>query len=144
MLFAAAALATAADRPRLIVLTDISSLTTGVREPDDGQSMVRFMLFTNEFDVEGLIATSSLGHGQVTRPELIREAIEAYGKVQPTLKLHAPGYPEPDKLLAVVKAGQPIAGPKMPVMNSIGEGKNTEGSDWIVKVVDGKDSRPVW
>ena len=144
-LFAAcASIAAAADKPRVIVLTDISSLTTGVREPDDGQSMVRFMLFTNEFDVEGLIATSSLGHGQVTRPELIREAIEAYRKVHPNLKLHAPGYPDADKLLAVVKAGQPVAGPKMPFSNSIGDGKNTQGSDWIIEVVDRKDSRPVW
>ena len=136
--------AAAADKPRLIVLTDISSLTTGVREPDDGQSMVRFMLFTNEFDVEGLIATSSLGHGQVTRPELIREAIDAYRKVQPNLKLHAPGYPDADKLLSVVKTGQPIALPKIPFSDSIGEGKNTEASDWIVSVVDRKDPRPVW
>src|SRR5689334_3484192 len=29
--------ATAPERPRLIVLTDISSLTAGVAEPDDGQ-----------------------------------------------------------------------------------------------------------
>ena len=143
-LLAAAVIASAADKPRVIVLTDISSLTAGVREPDDGQSMVRFMLFTNEFDVEGLIATSGLRHGHVTRPELIREAIEAYGKVLPNLKLHAKGYPAPEKLLAVVKAGQPVAEPKLPVTDSIGEGKNTEGSDHIIRVVDAKDPRPVW
>jgi len=28
-------------RPRLIVLTDMSSLTFGVAEPDDGQSLIR-------------------------------------------------------------------------------------------------------
>jgi hypothetical protein len=144
LLAAAAFIASAADRPRVIVLTDISSLTAGVREPDDGQSMVRFMLFTNEFDVEGLIATSSMGHGHVTRPELIREAVEAYRQVQPNLKLHAPGYPEADKLLAVVKAGYPVAGPKVAATDSVGEGKDTEGSDWIVSVVDKPDARPVW
>jgi hypothetical protein len=41
------------DRPRLIVLTDISSLTPRVAEPDDGQSLVRLMLYTNDFDIEG-------------------------------------------------------------------------------------------
>ena len=47
--------------PRLIVLTDISSLTAGVAEPDDGQSLIRLMLYANEFNIEGLIATSNLG-----------------------------------------------------------------------------------
>ncbi len=34
-------------KTRLIVLTDISSLTAGVREPDDGQSLIRLMLYRN-------------------------------------------------------------------------------------------------
>jgi hypothetical protein len=40
--------------------------------------------------------------------------------------------------------GQPIAGPKVPVERSIGEGKDTEGSEWIIAVVDRPDPRPVW
>jgi hypothetical protein len=51
------------------VHTDVSSLTAGVRELDDGQSLVRYLLFSHEFDVEGIIATSNLGHGQTVRPE---------------------------------------------------------------------------
>ena len=34
-------------KPRVIVLTDITN------EPDDEQSMVLFLCYTNEFDVEG-------------------------------------------------------------------------------------------
>ena len=34
-------------KPRVIVLTDITN------EPDDEQSMVRFLCYANEFDVEG-------------------------------------------------------------------------------------------
>ena len=37
----------------VIVLTDISN------EPDDEQSMVLFLCYTNEFNVEGLVATTS-------------------------------------------------------------------------------------
>ena len=48
-------------KPRLVVLTDISSLTAGVAEPDDGQSLIRLMLHANELDIEGLVATSNLG-----------------------------------------------------------------------------------
>src|SRR4051794_31191116 len=39
-----------AERPRLIVLTDISSLQARVAEPDDGQSMIRLMLYANDLD----------------------------------------------------------------------------------------------
>jgi hypothetical protein len=35
------ALAHDEDKPRLVVFTDTSSLTPGVAEPDDGQSLIR-------------------------------------------------------------------------------------------------------
>lgn len=132
------------EKIRLIVLTDISSLTAGVREPDDGQSLIRLMLYANEFDIEGLIASSNMGHGQVVRPQLIRDVIKAYEKVRPNLLLHSDQYPTPQFLRERVKAGQHIAGPKIPVSDSIGEGKDTEASDWIIRVVDKPDARPVW
>jgi hypothetical protein len=56
-----ASLARDESQHRLLVLTDISSLTAGVAEPDDGQSLIRLMLYANEFDIEGLIATSNIG-----------------------------------------------------------------------------------
>src|ERR1700687_5534492 len=40
-------------RPRVIVMTDIAN------EPDDQMSLVRFLLYSNQFDVEGLVATTS-------------------------------------------------------------------------------------
>ncbi len=134
---------TTPERPRLLVLTDISSLTAGVAEPDDGQSMIRLMLYTNEFDIEGLIASSNMGHGRKVRPDLIRRVLDAYGAVQPNLALHDRRYPPASKLAAVIKAGQPIATPKLPVERSIGEGKDTEASEWIIHVVDRADPRPL-
>lgn len=134
----------ATEKPRLLVLTDISSLTTGVREPDDGQSLIRLMLYANEFDIEGLTASSNMGHGQVVRPELIREVVQAYAQVQPNLLLHRPTYPSAAYLLERIKAGQPIAGPKVPVFDSIGAGKDTEASDWIIDMTDKPDTRPLW
>ena len=132
-------------RPRLVVLTDISSLTAGEAEPDDGQSMIRLMLYSDEFDIEGLIATSNLGHGQRVRPELIRQVVDAYEKARPNLLLHDPRYPPADRLRDTIKAGQPIAGPDVPVERSVGAGKDTEASDGIIAVVDRPDDpRPVW
>jgi hypothetical protein len=134
----------AGERPRLIVLTDISSLTSGVAEPDDGQSMIRLMFYTNEFDIEGLIATSNLGHGQAVRPDLIERVVDAYGRVQPNLIKHDDRYPGAPRLAGTIKAGQPVAGPKVPVHESIGAGKDTEASEWIINVVDRPDPRAVW
>jgi hypothetical protein len=37
--------------PRVIVMTDIAN------EPDDQMSMVRFLLYSNGWDVEGLVAS---------------------------------------------------------------------------------------
>ncbi len=132
------------ERTRLIILSDIGSLRAGVAEPDDGQSMIRLMLYANDFDIEGLIATSNLGHGQRTRPDLIRRVVDDYEEVRPNLLLHDDRYPPASRLAEVIKAGQPIAGPKVPVEQSVGAGKDTEGSDWIIEVVDRDDPRPVW
>jgi hypothetical protein len=74
------------------VLTDIGG------DPDDQQSMIRLMLYANEFQIEGLLATASGTPGElkeaVTRADLIREIVEAYGKVRANLSLHSQGYPE--------------------------------------------------
>ena len=129
LLAASAATAQAAspqEKPRIIVLTDVSSLKAGEAEPDDGQSLIRLMLYTNEFDVEGLVASSNLGHGQRVRPDLIRRVVDAYEKVRPNLVLHDPRYPPAEALRGCIKAGQPVAGPETPVSDSVGEGKDTE------------------
>jgi hypothetical protein len=118
------------------VLTDIGG------DPDDEQSMIRLMTYANEFEIDGLIASASGTPGelkkQVIRPDLIREVVKAYGKVRPNLLLHRPDYPPAGSLLARIKSGNPRRGVK-----HIGLGHDTEGSRWIVQVVDRDDPRPV-
>jgi hypothetical protein len=121
------------DKPRVIILTDITN------EPDDEESMVRFLVYSNEFDVEGLIATTSVWLRDKVRPENIRERIGAYGEVRSNLLKHALGYPTTEHLLSVTKTGLPEFG-----MKGVGEGKDSKGSDWIIAVVDKPDPRPVW
>ncbi|HSI62504.1 MAG TPA: nucleoside hydrolase-like domain-containing protein, partial [Candidatus Saccharimonadia bacterium] len=81
----------AAERPRLAVLTDIGG------DPDDQQSMVRLMVYANEFDIEALVASAAGTRGElkgsVTRPDLILKTIAAYEQVLPNLKTHAAGWP---------------------------------------------------
>jgi hypothetical protein len=123
-------------RPRLIVLTDIGG------DPDDQQSMIRLLLYANEFDIEGLIASASGVPGElkepVTKPHLIGELVEAYGKVHGNLTKHAQGYPKVAHLLSCIKTGNQRRG-----VDAIGEGKDTEGSRWLIEVVDRPDDRPV-
>ncbi len=124
-------------RPRVIVLTDISSMQSGVLEPDDTESMVRFLLYSNEFDVEGLIATSYGPHG--TKPEYIRQLICAYGKIRENLAKHDDRYPAAEQLLAVTKEGSGHVG-----MEYLGEKNDTPGSRLIIEAADKEDSRPLW
>jgi hypothetical protein len=76
-LFAYASVDAAEPKPRLVVMTDIGG------DPDDEQSIVRFLLHACDFDVEGLCSGFGHGHYQVTHPELIRKAVDAYGQVLP-------------------------------------------------------------
>jgi len=118
---------------RLIVITDIGN------EPDDFMSMVRLMLYTNQIDVEGLIASTSIHQSKKVSPDLIEKVIHAYATVQPNLLKHEPGYPTAQKLLALVKKGLPVYG-----MEGVGKGKDSEGSEWIIKMLEKTDNRPLW
>ncbi len=122
-----------AEKPRVIVLTDIEN------EPDDAQSLVRFLTYSNQFDVEGIIATTSVWLRTRTAEARIHEILEAYHEVQPNLILHEPGYPAYEALKAVTKSGLPVYG-----MAGVGEGKDSEGSEWIIEALKKEDPRPVW
>ena len=122
-----------ADRQRVFVLTDISN------EPDDEESMVRFLVYANEYDVEGLVATTSTWLKSQTREDLIRRQIDAYGQVRGNLAKHAPGYPTREQLLAVACTGQTNYG-----MAAVGDGKATAGSRRLLAAADQADARPLW
>jgi hypothetical protein len=91
----------AAERPRVVVLTDIEN------EPDDAESIVRFLTYSNQWDVEGLVATTSVHQRDKTAGWRIREIVGAYGKVRESLLKHEPGFPETDYLLSMIKEGRP-------------------------------------
>ena len=120
-------------KPRLLVLTDISN------EPDDEESLVRLLVYSEQFDIEGLIATTSNWLRNNPREDLIRRDIAAYSKVRMNLMKHAAGFPEADQLLAVACSGQTNFG-----MAAVGEGKSTPGSRQIIHATDREDGRPLW
>lgn len=118
---------------RVIILTDIEA------DADDTQSLVRLFLYSNQIDIKGLIATTSCWHTSEVNPKSIIKVIEAYGKVQPNLLKHEVGFPEAQELTSLVKKGLPLYG-----MKGVGEGMDSEGSDWIIKVLEDEDERPLW
>jgi hypothetical protein len=120
------------------VLTDISSVVGGYAEPDDTQSLVRLLLYTNELELEGLVATYT-NHGHTIHPQCIRMILQAYGKVHPRLVEHDPRYPSRETLLGMLRCGSPRDGPEQ-----VGDGKDTEGSEWIIACADREDERPLW
>ena len=124
------------ERPILVVTTDIGG------DPDDQQSLTRLLVYSNAFEIRGIIASSSGTPGELgvdtVRDQLIRKHIHAYAGVYGMLIQHAPGYPHPDTLLKSVKKGNPRRGP-----DHIGEGHDSEGSEWIIQVVDGAGESPV-
>ena len=122
-----------AARPRIVVLTDIAN------EPDDQMSLVRFLVYSNQFDVEGLVATTSTWLKTGPRPDVILSVLDAYEQVQPNLLKHAPGFPAAAALKRLVAAGQPGYG-----MAAVGADKTTPGAELILRAADGPDPRPLW
>lgn len=120
----------AAENPRLFVLTDIGG------DPDDKMSMVRLLTYANHLDIEGLVATHV---SDKVNPEAIQKVAEAYGKVRDNLELHEPGFPTADFLLKRISHGLPIDD-----MEAVGEGKDSPGSEALIRAVDRDDPRPLW
>lgn len=120
-------------RHRVLVLTDIEA------DPDDTQSLIRLLLYSNQIDIKGLVATTSCWQTSKVNPESINRIINAYGKVRPNLLKHEKGFPEPEALLRLVKSSLPKYG-----MTGVGDGMDSEGSDWLIKVLEENDERPLW
>lgn len=150
-----------AAKTRVILLTDIGG------DLDDEQSLTRFLLYADQFDIEGLIATSiRIFPAQARRPidgapqpHYLVEWIKAYGEVRDKLLKHSTGWPEPAALLDLIKVGAKtgrdaafdirtgVAGADSghyPLAQILGEGRDTEASQHIITVVDRDDPRPVW
>lgn len=143
------AVAQSAFKPRIIITAD--------PELDDNNSLIRFLLYSTDVQVEGLIYASSQFHwkgdGQGTKfmvpgreytryglnlcpcesyrwrkdERFIHDAVEAYEKVYPNLIRHNAQYPHPDYFKSRIKYG-----------NIDFEGdisKDSEGSDFIKRLI---------
>jgi hypothetical protein len=120
------------DRPRIIVTSDA--------EIDDECSLVRFLLYLNDFDAEAIISSSSQYHAHDHNwagDNWYLPYVEAYTKIYPNLVIHDSNYPSPDKVRNLFYLGNVDTQNEME--------KVTPGSQRIVEVLlDKSDPRPVW
>ena len=146
-----------AQKPRVIHLIDIGKHPhmpeIDNKDPDDRQTLVRALLYANEMDIEGLIATaswagqSSVDSKQGAFPESIIAAVDGYAKVLDNLNVHDKGWPTAEYLHSVIKKGNPAA--SVPFwsgdhMDVVGDGKDTEASDHILSRILDDDPRNLW
>jgi hypothetical protein len=145
--------ASAIAKPRIIITTDFPPLNVipggaghGPAEkrsdPDDIQSMVRLLLYANDLEIEGLIASSGT-FANIARKQNILDLLDLYDQVDENLRRHDPRYPSADQLRAVTWQGRTGTWGK-PVQEVMGEGCDSEASEAIIRIVDHPDPRPVW
>jgi hypothetical protein len=141
-------------KPRTIVTTD--------GEVDDQDSFIRLLLYANEFNLVGLVYSSSQWHytgdGKGTkftsaipmtknlygeRTELrwpgttwMTEMIERYAEVYPNLLKHSKDYPLPEYLKRIVRIGNIEFEGEME--------KTTEGSEFIKNILLDNSTEPVY
>lgn len=120
----------ASERPlRVVVETDAGG------DPDDEQSLVRFLLYTNDFDVVAIIPNRPHArNGENLNTErtgmgIVKRQINAYGQCYARLREHDGRYPTPETLLARTVSG----------LN-----ESEQGVDLLIKAVDADDERPIW
>lgn len=122
-----------AGHPRVIVISDIGN------EPDDQMSFTRLLLYSNELDIEALIAATSTWQKSATHPETMHALIHAYGEVRPNLLLNANGWTASNDLDRRVFTGQPAYG-----IAATGMDKMSDGAKAILRAAARDDPRPLW
>ena len=137
-------------KPRLIVLTDVSTWET-----DDSESLVRLLVHADLYEIEGIVFTTgwSLEETRDDFIQLIYDAIDAYEKDVPNLlkrsnqngfladeSKQSIGYwPSPAYL-----RNQTMFGSKKRGISHIGQDNVSPGSNLIINMADEDDERPLW
>ncbi|KFY85068.1 hypothetical protein V500_08724 [Pseudogymnoascus sp. VKM F-4518 (FW-2643)] len=114
-------------KPHVVVLTDICN------EPDDAESLTRFLLYANEFQIDALVATTSFWQQTSTHKQQIHQILDAYAEIQANLNAHVPPsrqYPTAEALRRIVRDGLPEYG------MTGARGPLNEGTELLIAAVD--------
>ncbi|KAJ5890872.1 uncharacterized protein N7473_007100 [Penicillium subrubescens] len=124
-------------KPRVFILSDISN------EPDDAESLVRYLLYANQFRTEGLVACTSTWMKNKVCPQDMHKIIDGYEKVVDNLNAHAhpnDPYPTAEYLRSLIKKGaesygMSAVGPKVPL---------SEGGELLLERIKAPTDDPLW
>lgn len=104
-------------KPRVFILSDISN------EPDDAESLVRYLLYSNQFRTEGLVATTSTWMRTKVCPQDMHKIIDGYAGAVDNLNKHVhPScqYPSADYFRGIIKSGHPVSRQILTVLEETG------------------------
>jgi hypothetical protein len=116
-------------------------------EVDDMNSVLRYLLYANEMELEGIVITSSMYHYagdeeegidpfRWTGTDWLFDMIDAYEEAYPNLSTHAEGYPEPEFLRENTKIGN---------ISNAGEMEEvTEGSEFLKELFLNEDESDLY
>jgi hypothetical protein len=145
-------------KPRVVVTTD--------PELDDSNSLIRFLLYSTDFRIEGLVYASSQFHWKgdgtgkkwsvqgreykrfgldlcpceswrwAAGERFIDDAVDIYERVYPNLRVHRPDFPSPTELRSKIRWGN---------VEFDGDiSKDTPGSDLIRELLLSGDEEPIY
>ncbi|KAH6990464.1 hypothetical protein BKA56DRAFT_475154 [Ilyonectria sp. MPI-CAGE-AT-0026] len=124
-------------KPRVFILSDISN------EPDDAESLVRYLLYSNQFQTEGLVACSSTWMRDKVCPQDMHKIVDAYAGAVDNLNKHAHPdfqYPSAAYLKGLIKPGAPVYGSKA-VGHDI---PLSEGGELLLERITAPSEDPLW
>ncbi|KAF2261225.1 DUF1593-domain-containing protein [Lojkania enalia] len=124
-------------KPRVFILTDISD------EPDDAESLVRYLLYADQLETEGLVACTSTWMKNKVCPEDIEKIIDAYAGAVDNLNKHVHPdwqYPSAEQLKRVVRKGAETYG-----MSAVGdEVPLSPGGELLLNRITTPSQQPLW
>jgi len=93
-------------KTRVFIVSDISN------EPDDAESLVRYLLYSNQFQTKGLVACTSTWMKTRTCPQDMRKIVDAYAKVVDNLNAHVHPdcpYASASSMASLIKTGPSVS-----------------------------------
>ncbi|KAK7190589.1 hypothetical protein DPSP01_007244 [Paraphaeosphaeria sporulosa] len=134
---ATARLQSFAQKPRVFILSDISN------EPDDAESLCRYLLYANQFQTEGLVACTSTWMKNKVCPQDMHKIIDAYEGAVDTLNKHAhpdAQYPSAASLRGLIKKGPETYG-----MSAVGtDVPLSQGGELLLERILAPSLQPLW
>ncbi|MCB0743666.1 MAG: DUF1593 domain-containing protein, partial [Ignavibacteriae bacterium] len=134
-------------KPRVVVLTDVSTWET-----DDQESLVRYLVHADMFEIEGIVWTTGYSHSNIssfpTHYDIIQDVIDAYEQDLPNLlkRSNQTGYNQ-DSVRQEIgywpSAGyvreHTMKGSIRRGIQYIGPGNNSDGSNLLIELADEDD-----